>query len=329
MKRPISALAVCLAAIAGLAGTMHASQINTGGAAGAYHQSFCPVLEGQLRTLGRDYPCATSEGTRENMERVLKDPRQLGYGQLDVFSLESTALGQRNAFQIVRRDDARECLFAATRDKSITSWNDIAANANRLKFVLPPKGSGSNGTFQFLRMLDRDGLDRARDVSEAPNTDEAIRQALGADGTVTLFVQFADPENDRFKAIRSLGGHVVPVIDRTILAQAVDGQRIYYAQETQIETPRWLKDTPRLVTACTPMVLFTGHPQRLQEGFARRDQQDMIEALQLARGDAFMPAETAYQRVMKRSRELSAVSLDRVLDFAERAKEKARPQGAR
>ena len=64
-------------------------QINTGEAGGAYHASFCPALAAQLQLAQFDYRCATSSGTRENMDRVLADPRQLGYGQLDAFVLES------------------------------------------------------------------------------------------------------------------------------------------------------------------------------------------------------------------------------------------------
>ena len=70
-----------------------ASQINTGGESGAYHANFCPVLSPQLKLAHFDYRCAPSAGTRENIERVRANPRQLGYGQLDVFALDSRQLG--------------------------------------------------------------------------------------------------------------------------------------------------------------------------------------------------------------------------------------------
>jgi hypothetical protein len=317
------------AAMVWFAAPAPATEINTGGTYGAYHQSFCPALSAYFKSIGRNYPCVTSAGTRENIERVLKNPRQFGYGQYDVFVLENTALNQPRTLRIVRHDDARECVFAVTRDTSITSWYDIAGNAARLKFVLPPRGSGSYGTFQFLRSIDRDGLDRARDVTEAADADEAIRRALTADGTVAIFVQFADPDNERFKMIRALGGHLVPVIDRHILSQVVSGQRVYEAQETQVENARWLSQAPRLVTACTPMVLFTGDPSRIAPGFEQRDQDEIVATLRGARADAFMPIDTAFQRVLKRSRELSATSLDRLLDFADRVRDRARPIGNR
>ena len=65
-------------------------------------------------------------------------------------------------------------------------------------------------------------------------------------------MQFADPDSARFALVGKLGGHFVPVIDRTILRQEVDGQKIYFAQETQVENAHWTKAGRKVVTACTP-----------------------------------------------------------------------------
>ena len=154
------------AALAGLALTAGANQINTGGEDGAYNASFCPALAGQLKLAQFDYRCVASAGTRENMERVLANPRQLGYGQLDVFALESRQLNAQAALTIVRQDDVRECVFAVTRNKDITNFGELAANAGRLRFILPPAGSGSAGTFAFLRSIDADGLGKAKTVDQ-------------------------------------------------------------------------------------------------------------------------------------------------------------------
>ncbi|NJO34229.1 MAG: hypothetical protein HC869_14960 [Rhodospirillales bacterium] len=75
-----------------------AIEINTGGENGVYHASFCPALAGQLKLAQFDYRCVPSTGTRENMDRVVADARQLGYGQLDVFALESRQMKAEDAF---------------------------------------------------------------------------------------------------------------------------------------------------------------------------------------------------------------------------------------
>src|SRR6185436_19916959 len=135
------ASALALAALTAFALPADANQINTGGSTGAYHANFCPVLAQQLKLPQFDYRCTLSAGTRENMERVLANPRQLGYGQLDVFALESRQMKAEDALTLVRQDDVRECLFAVTRNKDISNWGELAANAGRLRFILPPAAS--------------------------------------------------------------------------------------------------------------------------------------------------------------------------------------------
>ena len=144
-----------------------ANRINSGGEAGAYHRDFCPALARETSALSTPYTCTPSSGTRENMERVLANPKEFGYGQLDVFLLESGNLIAGRALDIIRQDDARECVFAVTRNKDIASYGDLAAMAPRLRFSLPPQTSGSAGTFQYLRFLDGNGLGRAGRITHA------------------------------------------------------------------------------------------------------------------------------------------------------------------
>jgi hypothetical protein len=325
IAKPATLTLAAAAALAGLALSAGANQINTGGEDGAYNASFCPALSGQLKLAQFDYRCVPSAGTRENLERVLANPRQLGYGQLDVFALESGRLKAEPALTIVRQDDVRECAFAVTRNKAITNFGELAANAGRLRFILPPVGSGSAGTFEFLRAIDADGLGKAKSVTNAATADDAIREALAADDTVSLFVQFADPDSPRFELVRNLGGHVVPVIDRTILRQEIAGKKIYFAQETQVENAQWIKSGRKIVTACTPLVVFTGAPDRVQGEQTKKDHADLIRTVADLKSGALLPEETLFQRLLKRTKELSASGTEKVLEATEQAREKAKP----
>jgi len=302
-----------------------ASQINTGASAGAYAESFCPVLSRQLKLAQFDYRCTPSAGTRENMERVLANPRQLGYGQLDAFVLESRQMNASAALTLVRQDDVRECLFAVTRNKDITNWVELATAAGELRFILPPANSGSVGTFQFLRSIDADRLGKAKNVTHAASVEEAIRETLSADDTVTLFVDFADPEGEHFGLVGKLGGHVVPVIDRTILRQEVGGKKIYFAQETQVEEALWTKSGKKVATACTPLVVFTGAPDRVQGEQARKDHEDLIRTVSALKSASLVPEASLFQRLIKRTKELSASSTEKMLEATEQAREKAKP----
>jgi hypothetical protein len=317
-----TALAVALGALSLPAA---ANQINTGGEAGAYHKSFCPALSAQLKLAQFDYACTPSAGTRENIERVLANPRQLGYGQLDAFALETRQLKAEAALTLVRQDDVRECVFAVTRNKDVSNYGELAANAGRLRFIMPPASSGSFGTFQFLRAIDADGLGKAKSVTNAASPEDAIREALSADDTVSLFVQFADPDSPRFELVRKLGGHVVPVIDRTILRQEVAGKKIYFAQETQVENAQWVKSGHKVVTACTPLVVFTGSPDTISGDQARKDHADLVRTVSALKSDSLLPEESLFQKLIKRTKELSAVSTEKMLEVTEQAREKAKP----
>ncbi len=316
-----AALALAAVPVAAHAGT----QINTGGPSGAYHASFCPALSGELKVSQLDYPCTPSAGTRENIERVLTDPRQLGYAQYDAYVLETRQLKAEAALTVVRQDDVRECVFAVTRNKELTTYGALAANAGKLRFILPPADSGSVSTFNFLRTADAEGLARAKSVSNAKSADDAIREALAADDTVSLFVQFPDPDNARFALVKQLGGHIVPVIDRAILRQEIGGKKVYFAQETQVENADWIKSGRKVVTACTPLVVFTGSPDLVKDQQARKDHEDMIRTVAALKSASLLPQESLFNRILKKTRELSAVSTEKILELSDQARDKAKP----
>ncbi len=318
-------LAVATIALIAPAGGAAANQINTGAETGAYHTTFCPALEAQLARSKFEHKCTTSDGTADNMSRVAADPRQIGYGQLDIFALEAPALGGAKTFTRLRGDDVRECVFAVTRNREVTNYGDIAVNAARLRFILPPKTSGSAGTFRFLQQIDTDGVAKAKSVVNAADTDEAIKLALSADDTVAFFVQFPDPDNALFKAIQDQDGHIVPVLDRVILRQQLDGQKIYFAQETQVGNAKWMKSGQKVVTACTPLVLFTGTPERVTSDKARQDHKDMIATVQALKVDVLVPREGLFSKVWRRTRELTGSSVEKLVQLSETAREKAKP----
>lgn len=302
-----------------------ASQINTGGETGAYQTTFCPRLEEALRKNKFDYQCTPSEGSRENIQRSVADPSQIGYAQLDIFMLEAENLGRRDLYMEIRSDFARECLFMVTRNRDLTSYGQVAAAAEQLRFVLPPSKSGSAGTFEFLQRIDAEGLGRAQEITYADSTDDAINQALAADDLVTLFVQFPDPGNARFKSIANQGGNIVPVIDRNILRQEMGGQKIYFAEETEINLPKWNKSADKVITACTPMVLFTGAPALISDGNLRKDQEDLVRTVQALPVEDLRPKEGFFAKIWKKTKSISAQSVEKMLKISEEAREKAKP----
>lgn len=303
-----------------------ANRIHTGGENGAYHRDFCPGLAREMTTMGTPYTCATSSGTQENMQRVRSNPRELGFGQLDLFALAASA--SNSGLQIVRQDDARECVFAVTRNREITSFGELSAYATSSRFFLPPQASGSAGTFQYLRQLDRNGLGRVSTnaiTHVQGGVDEAIRAALNREDGVAFFVQYPDPDNERFKLVRDLNGHFVPVLDRVILDQVVGGRHVYTAQDTRISNGRRSDLGARVTTACTPIVLFTGADNRVGDSGERRQHAEMVSALKSLNRDAVLPRQTPLRQAMERTRELTAEGRQRVLAYSYRARDRALP----
>lgn len=302
-----------------------AGQINTGGETGAYHASFCPPVAAALKKNQFDYACAASQGSLENVQRTAADAAQVGFSQLDAFALETDNLGNANLFTRIRSDLARECLFVVTKNRGVTSFGQIAAVASQLRFVLPPAKSGGAATFQLLQRIDPQGLGLARNVTYANSVDDALNEALSGDDVVTLFVQFPDPSNARFKFLAKAGANIVPVIDRQILRQEIAGEKIYFAEETEIAPPKWNKSADKIATACTPMLLFTGASERIGDANERKDHEDLVRTLKGLDAAELRPKESALITFWRKTKALSAKSVEKLMDMSEKARKEAEP----
>ena len=304
---------------------VHANQINTAETGGAYQDTFCPPVRDVLNNAKFKYECAKSSGTRENIQRVQGAPTELGFAQYDVFALERSLRGGESPFTVIRSDIVRECLFMVTKNDKITNYGEVSALAAGLRFILPPQKSGSTGTFEFLQQIDPDGLGQASDIVHVSSVEDAIQGAMSANDTVALFVQFPDPANTRFKRIKELKGRVIPVIDRNILRQKINGEKIYFAQEADIGDGSWFKSGSNPVTACTPMVLFTGKNAGVTAGDARTNHADLISTLKAAKADDLQPKHSMFKKVMAKAKALSAKSVEKTLEATEKARTAAKP----
>ncbi|HJZ32670.1 MAG TPA: hypothetical protein VKF35_16250 [Hyphomicrobiaceae bacterium] len=315
-------VALALIALASLTAPGSANRINSGAADGPIHTHFCPLLAKQLQLAQFEVACAPSAGTNETIERVRQDPSELGFAPLDAFLHVGTELAARSALTVVRQDDVRQCLYAATRNRDLASWAALSANADRLRFIVP---ATDTATFAYLSRIDPNGLGRASPPRAQPSLARAIAETMSAEDTVSLFVSFPDPDSTRFADITDRGGHVIAVIDRNILRQEVNGKKVYFAQETEIENPRWTKAGHKLITACTPLVVFTGAADQVADGKARRDHEDLIRTIAALNAGALLPAQGLFSQLLKRTKELSALSTEKMLAATEQARIKARP----
>lgn len=299
------------------------SRIHTGGETGAYYTNFCPPLANALAEAGEKHECTPSAGSFDNMERIVAEPSDFGLAQLDVLTLERDQFDD-GTFQVVRKNDVRECIFAVARNPELKTFGDIAVRAEELRFILPPEDSGSAGTFRYLQLIDND-LAHAGTIRYVSDVDEAIRLALAADDTVALFVQFPDPDNPRFQLVNRLAGHFIPVIDRDIVSARIDGEAIYFAEETAVTDARWTKQGTKVITACTPLVVFTGAEGRITDPEKAEAHRKAIATIRAFPAARMLPKDGLFSSLLKRTRELSATAVSKLVDVSQAAREKTKP----
>lgn len=277
MKINRKLLAFCILAGVGAAPAL-AQNIHAGSASGSYTNDFCPQVQETLKKEYFEHACVVSEGTGDNVDKVLANPMDVGIGQFDVVAVR--AIEEPGKLAIVNPDMGFECLYAVTSDQSINSLKGLSA---RMPIALPSAKSGSTATFQFLQTLD-EGLAELRRITNYGSALEAVEAVVKGDAALAFFVQFPNTKNQVFKTINDAELKFVPVINRQILRHEVAGYSVYEPQVVTV-TPAGLlggligKGATQIDTTCTPVVLFTGNPEQIPEGVKRKDQEDVVKLL--------------------------------------------------
>lgn len=326
-----SLLALGVTAVAQAQPAPSARAINTGGPSGAYHSQFCPPLPGVLaNSYFQGYTCTPSAGTVENIQRVLRQPTNIGFAQLDVFAREAAQrAAEFERLQVVRTDIACESLIMITRNPDL-DFGRVLGLSRRIQFVLPAQASGSTASFNYLRSIDPEGLGRVPDnhIHHVRDATEVIRRiANSTNGEVGFFVQFADPRNANIRLLAESGVRVIPVISREILRARVGEQEVYRAQTATLSEGRMFGIGGRatqVTTACTPVAVFTGAPQAFADRNAQDDARDMITRLREVNADALLPQDTTMRALLRSATRMSQAAVEQAMqqvDAARRAVE--------
>lgn len=289
-----------------------AGNIFTGGEKGAYFSLFCPPLPGALQSkYFPGYKCVPSNGTVDNIGKVLASPTDIGFAQLDVFAEKAKADPTLTQKLTIIRELACEGLWLVTKNAGLTNYGDVLGYARRIPFVLPPETSGAAATFHSLMVMDPDGLGRSRNISYAESATAMLeRVAASAEGEVGFFVQFADPSNANIQFVVEKKLTVLPLVSRDMISLQVDGVNVYKVQEFTLED-EWLDTTA--TTACTPAVIFTGNPASMTDPLDQADQQEMIEAIRSVPDKDLRPQVGAIAALMAKIKSLSGDALDKLI----------------
>jgi hypothetical protein len=329
MKQILLATVFALAAATGAQAQVQPGpkSINTGGSAGAYHGTFCPPLPPVLaNAYFQGYACTPSAGTVENISRVLSQPTNIGFAQLDVYAREAARRpAEFERLNVIRTDIACEGLWMITKNPDL-DFGRILGLARRIQFVLPSAASGSTASFNYLRSIDAEGLGRVPDTNithVATATDVINRVAASTSGEVGFFVQFADPRNANIRLMVENNLRIVPVISREILRARVGEQAVYSAQTFTLAGGNLFGIGGRAVTAttaCTPVALFTGAPTAFADRNGQDDAREMIQRLQQVNRTAMMPQDSGIQNILRSATRLSQSAVDQAVAGVEAAK---------
>lgn len=301
--------------------------INTGGQNGAYHSIFCPPLPSVLsNAYFHGYSCTTSSGTVDNINRVLKQPTNIGFAQLDVFAREAQNRPEEfKRLSLIRSDLACEGLWMITKNPDL-DFGKVLGLSRRIKFILPAQGSGSVASFNYLRSIDPDGLGRVSDnniLNVADSTAVINYVANSTQGEVGFFVQFADPRNVNIKLLEEKKLVVIPVISREILQAKVNDQNVYQAQTFSMTESGFFTKGKQATTSCTPVSIFTGSPEAFSERNAQEDAKDLIERVKQIPSDTLLPKDTLIANIIKGATKLSQSALENAVAAVEAAKKAA------
>lgn len=267
-----------LAIIAALLATSHAAvaeAVFAGPPGSAYLDGFCPKVVESLRLDNFRHRCTASRGTVDNLAKVIARPSDVGIGQLDVIAnYVANHLGQ---LAVVDASIGAECLFAVTSDPDSPRFDQLPSDQ---PLALPPADSGAAATFRLLQSFEPD-LAQLRKIDHYESATAAVAAVRAGKDRLAFFVAVADPTGPEFKSANAAGLHFLPVLDRAMLSYEPAHIPVYEPRAVGVAPARsGHRKTTRVATACTPVVLFTGHPLRFPYDSGQRDdQQALIKAL--------------------------------------------------
>lgn len=300
--------------------------IYTGSPGGAYNSTFCPPLPNVLnQSFFSGYRCQSSGGTLDNIAKVIANPSDAGFVQLDVLALtmqEKPDLAKQ--ISIIRSDIACEGMWMVTKNPALKSYGDVLGFSRRIPFILPGQGSGSAASFKYLQSIDPDGLGRASNMKYVNDTATVINTvAAGADNAVGFFVQFADPENANIRLMQDKGLTIIPVVSREITKAKVKDQDLYQVQSFNLKSGGIFASGEDKVTACTPVAIITGNPESGKTANDKDNQKDLIEALQKVPSSSLLPTEPRMAKLLSGVRRVTGSALNEMLSAADKAKDAA------
>ena len=201
--------------------------VMTGGKTGDYYLYFGPPIVKLLEKAWVDAPLRESQGTPDNMDWLVDHPLSYALLQGNVYADLSKTDKYAGKIKILRGSGiGNETVLAVMNDRiysrSQGSWAAVAAHAKQVRIVTASEASGPGQTLHQLMQLDPNGLGKA-EPKFLSSMDAAINAVADGQADVALMVQFANPQNPRFKLIAEKGLKIVPVLSASMKTLEIPG----------------------------------------------------------------------------------------------------------
>lgn len=253
--------AACFSTLLGTGAPALADQqevLMTGGTTGDYYLNFGPPIVKLLEKAWVDAPLRESKGTPDNMDWLVLHPLSYALLQGNVYAELIKNDKYAGKIKILRGNGiGNETVLAVMSDKLFTrsqgSWGAVAAHAKQVRIVTSSEASGPGQTLRQLQALDPTGLGLA-EPKFLDSVDAAINAVADGQADVAVIVQFANPQNPRFKLIADKGLKIAPVLSASMKGLEIPGvgPAFTLCENVQVTAKTVIN------TACTPILVATG-----------------------------------------------------------------------
>lgn len=307
---PILVASIILSA----AGAKAEDVLMTGGERGDYYQYFALPLQKILAKAWVDAPIQTSAGTPENLDYVLAHQTSYALVQGNVYAELAKDPKYAGRFKELSSAIGNEAVLAIvgqkTFERSKGSFTAIANHAASVRFALAPANSGPGFTFKELQTLDPEGLGKASRIDIFPSLDAAIEAVGKGEDDVTIVVQFANPDNARFKKISKLGLHFIGIVLPAMRSLMLpSGKNAFnFCPDLDIGAGEMVS------TACSPILAVTG---------ADNKNADLATVFASVVAADFAPSDSGFAKFWKKMKTAGKVGWDAAASKAEELAKKA------
>lgn len=313
MKPSILAIAAVMLAC-GAPSARAGDVIMSGGENGDYFQYFSPPLQKILAKAWVDAPIQASAGTPENLDYVVAHQTSYALAQGNVYAALATdpkyAGKLKELSAAVGNEAVLAIVGAKTFERSKGSFTAIAQHAGAVRFALAPANSGPGFTFKQLQALDPDGLGNATRIDTFQSLDAAIEAVGKGDDDVTLMVQFANPDNARFRKVSKLRLHFVGIVlpaMRTLMLPS--GKNAFnFCPDLDVGGGQTVS------TACSPILAVTG---------AENSNPDLATVFASVTAADFAPVDSGFAKLWKKMKTAGKVGWDAAVTKADELAKKA------